>query len=63
MYGVAANVNSMAWGVLEVCLNTLGGIEIRCWGYSTMLGSEVQIRTQTDRYMDGSPIPLLLFHT
>jgi len=33
-------------GVLKVCLNNPRSIEIRCRGYSTVLGSKVQIRTQ-----------------
>ena len=33
-------------GVLKVFLNTPRGIEIRCWGYSTVYGSKVQLRTQ-----------------
>jgi len=31
---------------LNWCLNTPGGIEIRCWGYSTVLGSNIHIQTQ-----------------
>jgi len=37
-------INTLKHGFLKFAYIPLGGIEIKCWGYSTVLGTKVQLQ-------------------